>query len=102
MVLTNSGGVQGEAYLLKKPVVIPRKNAGVVELVKYRQVLLCDPDNPCEEEILDWKPENYVERLLGDGSTPWRIAKTISLYLEHACSKNWDPYISVETWKLLS
>ena len=42
MVLTDSGGVQREVYLFKKPVVILRKNMEWVEPVKYRQALLCD------------------------------------------------------------
>jgi len=79
MVLTDSGGVQREAYLLKKPVVLLRQSTEWVELVRYGQALLCNPDNPCEERILDWKPGGYVEGLLGDKSAPWRIADIIKL-----------------------
>ena len=81
MVLTDSGGVQREAYLLRKPVVILRKNTEWVELVEYNQALLCDPDDLDEDKILGWKPGNYVEGLLGDESAPWRIAETIRLFI---------------------
>jgi len=83
MVLTDSGGVQREAYLLRKPVIVLRKNTEWVELVEHKQALLCDPDNLDENRILNWKPGDYIEGLLGDGSAPWRIAETISLYLKH-------------------
>jgi len=82
MVLTDSGGVQREAYLLRKPVIVLRKNTEWVELVKYKQALLCDPDNPYEGEILGWKPEDYVEGLLGDELAPWRIANVIKLLFQ--------------------
>jgi UDP-N-acetylglucosamine 2-epimerase (non-hydrolysing) len=81
MVLTDSGGVQREAYLLRKPVVVLRKNTEWVELIEYNQALLCDPDDLDEGKILGWKPGNYVEGLLGDESAPWRIAETIRLFI---------------------
>uniref|UniRef100_A0A7J3Z7T9 UDP-N-acetylglucosamine 2-epimerase (Non-hydrolyzing) n=1 Tax=Ignisphaera aggregans TaxID=334771 RepID=A0A7J3Z7T9_9CREN len=81
MVLTDSGGVQREAYLLRKPVVVLRKNTEWVELVEHKQALLCDPDNLYEEEIIDWKPGDYVEGLLGDESAPWSIAKLMRIYI---------------------
>jgi len=81
MVLTDSGGVQREAYLLRKPVVVLRKNTEWVELIEYNQALLCDPDDLNEVKILRWKPGNYVEGLLGDELAPWRIAETIRLFI---------------------
>jgi len=81
MVLTDSGGVQREAYLLRKPVVVLRKNTEWVELVEYNQALLWDSDDLDEGKILGWKPGNYVEGLLGDESAPWRIAETIKLFI---------------------
>ena len=66
MVLTDSGGIQREAYLLRKPVVVLRKNTEWVELVEHGQALLCNPDDLDEDKILNWKPRSYVEGLLGD------------------------------------
>ena len=81
MVLTDSGGVQREAYLLRKPVVVLRKNTEWTELVEHNQALLCDPDKLDEDKILGWKPGNYVEGLLGDETAPWRIAEIIRLFI---------------------
>jgi UDP-N-acetylglucosamine 2-epimerase (non-hydrolysing) len=81
MVLTDSGGVQREAYLLRKPVVVLRKNTEWIELVEYNQALLCDPDKLDEDKILGWRPGNYVEGLLGDETAPWRIAEIIRLFI---------------------
>jgi UDP-N-acetylglucosamine 2-epimerase (non-hydrolysing) len=81
MVLTDSGGVQREAYLLRKPVVVLRKNTEWVELVEHGQALLCNPDDLDEDKILNWKPRSYVEGLLGDESAPRRIAEIVKLFI---------------------
>lgn len=80
-VLTDSGGLQREAYLLRKPFLVLRKNTEWVELVEYNQVLLCDPDNLYEDKTLGWKPGNYVEGLFGDESALWRFAERIRLFI---------------------
>jgi len=81
MVLTDSGGVQREAYLLKKPVVVLRKNTEWVELVEHGQALLLDPDNINEEKILHWRPREYIDGLLGDESAPSRIAEILEIFI---------------------
>ena len=81
MVLTDSGGVQREAYLLRKPVVVLRKNTEWVELLEHGQALLLDPDNLNEKKILHWRPREYIDGLLGDESAPSRIAEILKIFI---------------------
>jgi len=77
-VITDSGGVQREAYLLKKPTIVLRKTTEWVELVKTGWIKLCDPDTKMvPEEILSFKPGSYPENILGDGNASEKIAKTL-------------------------
>jgi UDP-N-acetylglucosamine 2-epimerase (non-hydrolysing) len=78
MVLTDSGGVQREAYLTRKPIIILRRNTEWVELVETGWAKLLDLEQRVDaKSILEWKPENYVEGLLGDERAPERIAEII-------------------------
>jgi UDP-N-acetylglucosamine 2-epimerase (non-hydrolysing) len=82
LVLTDSGGVQREAYLLKKPVAILRKTTEWIELVESSWVLLYDIEKEINvDKIINWKPQKYVEGLLGDESAPQKIAEIIYQYL---------------------
>jgi len=82
-VVTDSGGVQREAYLLRKPVVVLRRVTEWVELVEAGLALLCDPEGCLDaERILGWSPSGYVEGLLGDERAPERIAGAVKEYLE--------------------
>lgn len=82
MVLTDSGGVQREAYLIKIPVIVLREHTEWVELVETGWVKLVNPGKPISVvEILEHKPESYVEGLLGDGDAGTRIVKFIEEYL---------------------
>jgi UDP-N-acetylglucosamine 2-epimerase len=83
LVVTDSGGVQREAYLLRKPVVVLRRVTEWVELVETGLALLVDVETGLDpERILDWRPSDYVEGLLGDEHTPEKIAKILKEYLE--------------------
>ena len=85
IVLTDSGGVQREAYLLRKPVVVLRKRTEWVELVEYGLAMLYDVEEGVDvERILRWRPREYVDGLLGDESAPQRIAELI-----HAFIRRW-------------
>jgi UDP-N-acetylglucosamine 2-epimerase len=84
LVVTDSGGVQREAYLLRKPVVILRRVTEWVELVESGLALLVDVESGLDpERILDWRPSSYVEGLLGDEHAPMKIAKILKEYLEN-------------------
>jgi UDP-N-acetylglucosamine 2-epimerase (non-hydrolysing) len=83
IVLTDSGGVQREGYLLKRPVIILRKTTEWIELVENRLALLCDVEEKIDiEKIIEYRPEKYVEGLLGDEKAPERIAEIIYKFLK--------------------
>jgi UDP-N-acetylglucosamine 2-epimerase (non-hydrolysing) len=78
MVLTDSGGVQREAYFLRKPVVILRRTTEWVELVENELAIIYDVEKETNvERIIEWRPKNYIEGLLGDENAPEKIAETI-------------------------
>ncbi len=78
MVLTDSGGVQREAYLLGKRVVVFRDRTEWVELVKYGWVKLVDVDIDKTIKLLktEWKPVRNPY-LLGDGRAGERIFRVL-------------------------
>jgi UDP-N-acetylglucosamine 2-epimerase (non-hydrolysing) len=77
-VITDSGGVQREAYLLKKPTIVLRKTTEWIELVKAGWIKLYDPDIKIPlEEILSFKPSPHYENILGDGNASEKIAKIL-------------------------
>jgi UDP-N-acetylglucosamine 2-epimerase len=83
LVITDSGGVQREAYLLRKPVVVLRKVTEWVELVKAGLALLCDFEKDLDFDfILNRRLARYVEGLLGNEQAPERIARIIKEYLQ--------------------
>jgi UDP-N-acetylglucosamine 2-epimerase (non-hydrolysing) len=83
LVVTDSGGVQREAYLLRKPVVVLRRVTEWVELVEAGLALLRDPEGDLDPDaILSWRPRRFVEGLLGDERAPERIAEAMRKYLE--------------------
>jgi UDP-N-acetylglucosamine 2-epimerase (non-hydrolysing) len=82
LVLTDSGGVQREAYLLRKPVIILRKTIEWIELVESGWALLYDIEKEIDiNKIINWNPQKYVEGLLGDELAPQKIAEIIYQYL---------------------
>jgi UDP-N-acetylglucosamine 2-epimerase len=83
IVLTDSGGVQREGYLLKRPVIILRKTTEWIELVENRLALLYDVEEKIDiEKIIEYRPEKYVEGLLGGEKAPERIAEIIYKFLK--------------------
>jgi len=84
IVLTDSGGVQREAYLLRRPVVVLRRTTEWVELVEAGMAVLYDIEDKGMDisKIVEWRPERYVEGLLGDENAPQRIAEIISSVLQ--------------------
>jgi UDP-N-acetylglucosamine 2-epimerase len=65
-VLIDSGGVQGEIYLLRKPFVVAGKSTERVKPVEYNQALLCDTDELDEDKITRMEARKLCRR------TTWR------------------------------
>jgi UDP-GlcNAc3NAcA epimerase len=76
LVLTDSGGVQKEAYFLKTPCLILRAETEWVEIVESGAAVLCDAD---ETRILDAyryfmsNPESSYQTIYGDGNAAEKI-----------------------------
>ncbi len=76
LVLTDSGGVQKEAYFLKTPCLILRAETEWVEIVESGAAVLCDAD---ETRILDAyryfmsNPESSFQTIYGDGNAAEKI-----------------------------
>lgn len=70
LVLTDSGGVQKEAYFFKKPCVILRPESEWVEIVNHQAAIIADADpdsivNACH--TLTLHPPTSFPNLFGDG-----------------------------------
>jgi len=80
MVITDSGGVQKEAYFFKKPSIILRPETEWVEIVDYRTAIVTDAD---KDRIIDAfaffsnKPELNFPPVFGDGNAAEFICEKI-------------------------
>lgn len=81
MVLTDSGGVQKEAYFFSKPSVVLRPETEWVELVEQGQARLADAD----EQLILQAVEDFLRvpppqrpNLFGDGRAAEHIAKELA------------------------
>jgi UDP-N-acetylglucosamine 2-epimerase len=75
-ILTDSGGLQKEAYWAKKPCITFRKDTEWIETIENGWNQLFDPLSQNLAEILDNKP-NQWPNLYGDGKASNRIAEVI-------------------------
>ncbi len=80
LILTDSGGVQKEAYFFRKPLVVVRPETEWVEIIENGAGLLADAD----EETIIKSVEYYIQKppsdfpgVFGDGHAAWFICKTI-------------------------
>ncbi len=78
IILTDSGGVQKEAYFLKKPCVILRNETEWVEIVQRKTAILAD-DNPTNikeavKYFIENPPTDFPD-LFGDGQTGRKICE---------------------------
>lgn len=81
MLLTDSGGVQKEAWFMEKPVVVLREQTEWVEIIESGNGVLTGPD---QEKIvaatslyLDSPPGNYPP-IFGDGKAAQRILEILT------------------------
>lgn len=81
-IITDSGGVQKEAYFAKVPCYTLRDQTEWVETVNCGWNVLVNPINEDLSEVLQKNMENnYIEDLYGDGKAAEKIVKYISEFL---------------------
>jgi UDP-N-acetylglucosamine 2-epimerase (non-hydrolysing) len=77
-ILTDSGGIQKEAYILKKPCITLRENTEWVETIDEGwNVLVHANKNKILKAIHDFTPKNPPKRLFGDGHTGQEIVNIL-------------------------
>jgi len=78
-VLTDSGGVQREAFLLGVPAIVPRRRTEWVELVKVGWLKLVDASHErILQAIKEFNPQGSRPPLLGDGKASKRIVEIVT------------------------
>ena len=81
-IMTDSGGVQKEAYFFRVPCITLRENTEWVETVDASWNVLVGNDI---EKILDasrnFEPDGYNETLYGDGKASQKICHIINGFL---------------------
>lgn len=85
VLLTDSGGVQKEAWFMEKPVVVLREETEWIEIIEAGNGVLTGPDQEkivsATQKFLDSPPSSYPP-IFGDGKAAHRI-------LEILTSVNW-------------
>lgn len=82
-IITDSGGVQKEAYFAKVPCFTLRGETEWVETVKVGWNTLVDPiKNELEKMVRKDNPKNYVNDLYGDGNAGRKIVNYIKDFLD--------------------
>lgn len=86
LVVTDSGGVQKEAYFFGKPCLILRAQTEWVEIVEQGLAILCDAD-PAQiidaYTYFDTRPAGSVVPIYGDGNAAHQLLNVIRQH--HAC-----------------
>jgi UDP-N-acetylglucosamine 2-epimerase (non-hydrolysing)/UDP-GlcNAc3NAcA epimerase len=78
-VLTDSGGLQKEAYLAKVPCLTLRRSTEWVETVQEGWNVLVDLDREATVDALDRPPPSTHPRLYGDGRAGERVVAALTL-----------------------
>lgn len=76
-VITDSGGLQKEAYFAKKRAFVLMPDAGWRELIYNRWNILCSSDN-LYDRIFNSPVAKYIPNIYGDGTAGEKIAKILS------------------------
>ena len=80
LIITDSGGLQKEAYFLNKRILICRDETEWTELVEQQQAMLVDADRNRMLEAYAYLSQAYnptEKKLFGDGNAAQLICKTI-------------------------
>lgn len=80
-IITDSGGVQKEAYFFNRPCITMRDETEWVETVQtgWNKLVGSDPEK-ISEAILNFNPKGRTELLFGDGKSAQKIAEQILNY----------------------
>ena len=86
LIITDSGGVQKEAYFFKKPSIIPRRETEWIELVDSGWAVLTDADKKSIVDSVLKLLDNYEKKswisFYGDGKSSEKIVGYIKKYLD--------------------
>lgn len=84
LIITDSGGVQKEAYYFKKPCIIARTETEWKELLELETAILCDVDKDKMEaaylKFSDHPPQNFAP-IFGNGKAAEFIAEELFKFL---------------------
>jgi len=77
-ILTDSGGVQKEAYIFKIPCITLRDNTEWVETVEDGwNVLVGADEEKIVREVNEFEPGTKQRNVFGEGDASWRISKIV-------------------------
>jgi len=77
-ILTDSGGIQKEAYILKKPCITLRENTEWVETIKEGwNILIYANKDKILDAIENFNPKKQSKQLFGDGKASEKIVKIL-------------------------
>jgi UDP-N-acetylglucosamine 2-epimerase (non-hydrolysing) len=77
-VITDSGGLQKEAYFARKECAVLMPDTGWVELIKSGFNSLCNADNLIDTVFSAKKHRDYIPGIYGNGDAGSKIADLIS------------------------
>ncbi|NFA60917.1 UDP-N-acetylglucosamine 2-epimerase (non-hydrolyzing) [Clostridium sporogenes] len=78
-IVTDSGGVQKEAFFMKKPCITMRDETEWVETVKNGWNIVVGTDkNKILNSILNFQPNGYQKSIFGDGKASYKILDIIN------------------------
>jgi UDP-GlcNAc3NAcA epimerase len=77
-IITDSGGMQKEAYMLQKKCITLRSETEWTETLEGGWNTLLFEDLTCMQSIIDKYPEKYKKHLYGDGKASKEIAELIA------------------------
>ena len=86
-VITDSGGIQKEAYLLLIPCITIRKNTEWIETLDSGWNLITDTNSrKIVEGCRSWQPIKPARRIFGNGKTSRKIKQLIESYISKRSS----------------
>lgn len=81
-IITDSGGIQKEAYILKKRCITLRKETEWIETLEGNWNTLLYSSLEEIENVLSLPLSNYIENIYGDGRASFHIAERLKTFLD--------------------